>query len=230
MTLDECFQAFDQEIFQQDTASWLLLILGVLIVLSALFVFMTKELQVSSLVVLLLVGGAFVFATRTGQIPFLSGTLKEPSLSTVKLRETHRAVCIERELAEASDIPDGIPVEIVRVAENISSDALANVASKADATSLVWIFYNDNRKAEAERLGELLISIDVTAIVEADDFAQVINKQPAGTTRIIYSDDRFTGFSEAIAELASAEEFGASVVLQGPYSSIVRGPVQLQLY
>lgn len=230
MSLEECINAFNSEIFQQDIALWVLLVLGVLIVLSGLFVLMFKEQRIPNVVILLLIGGAFVFAARIGQIPLVSGALDKPVVANVELQQTHRAACIERELARASDVPENLPEAIVEVKAETTSSALTNVATEADEKSLVWIFYDQNRKADAEILGAQLLSVDVTTIVEPDDFAQVANKQPAGTTRIIFNDDQFAKLSQAIAELASVEEIGDAVVLQGPYSSILRGPVQLQLY
>ncbi|MEL6120974.1 MAG: hypothetical protein AAFR49_15010 [Pseudomonadota bacterium] len=88
---------------------WVLLFLGVLIVLSGLFVLVFKEQQIPNVVILLLIGGAFVFAARSGEIPFISGELDNPEIATVELQQTHRAACIERELASASDVPASLP-------------------------------------------------------------------------------------------------------------------------
>ena len=146
----------------------MLLFLGVLIVLSGLFGSVFKEQQIPNVVILLLISGAFVFAARTGEIPFISGELDNPEIATVELQQTHRAACIERELASASDVPASLPETVISADQETASTALTDVASIADEKSLVWIFYDQSRRADAEELGEQLLSVDVTVIVEPD--------------------------------------------------------------
>ena len=230
MTFSSCLNAFDAEIFQQDTAQWVLLTLGLVIVLSALYILIFKDPIIINVVILLLIGGAFVSSPRIGRIPFIAGTFDKPSFESVELTQTLRAACIYRYQAKASDAPANNPEDVIKVEGETVTTALENVASLSNEKSLVWIFYTQSRKSDAEELRDQLLSLEAAVIIEEDDFSQVTNQPPAGTTRIIYNDHQAAALSQAIAELASVQELGKTILLQGPYGSISRGPVQLQLY
>lgn len=225
---EECVSAFGQEVVQQDIAIWVLLGLGTLIVLVSLYLLLFTDVAFTNALILILVGAAFIVVSRTGQIPGISGSLSEPAFETAELQRTIRAGCYERTYAVPSDIPETVPSATVKV-NTPNSELVEGLSRFSSDENFVWIFYAATREKDALALETILTRHGILATSAPDDFSQVVNKQPSGTTRVIFSSDAVSDLAQAIAEVSADREIG-DVVLQGPYSSISRGPVQLQLY
>lgn len=229
MSLDECLNAFDPEIFQQDFAIWILLGLGGLVVLAALYGVIFSKHTIATTAVLLLIGGAFIGVSVTGKIPAISGSLSAVTAGSEEIRKTWRAACVERELAKPTDVPESVPTEAVELPTPTQepTDALAMLVN--DST-LVWIFYAPSRSNDADHISKILEKAGAAVVSAADDFSQVKNKQPPGTTRVIFATDKVKAAATALAEIMRENQSGTNFVVQGPYASISKGPIQIQLY
>ena len=173
--------------------------------LVCLFVFrswyMTREFQPSS-IVMLLIGVCLVLIAKTDFLPVLTGNLFDKS--AVEYKEIKPAIelaCMK--IVEKGTTGEGEPDQVnekvvpVSVSVPVATQELNYLKDKG----FVWLFYSNSRGQDAIIIGRKLDSIGVSYQSSADEFQQVKNKKPLGTSRIVFSSPDFKEAAVALGKL-----------------------------
>lgn len=231
MTFQKCKEDLASMILQQNLGTYLTMAIGALV---CAFVFLswykTSKFEASSIAVLL-IGVGLVLIARTGLLPVVTGNFFDKPIFELKEIEPALEYGCWAQTAGKETTGQGEPdqenekVVPVPVAVPAAAEGLDYLKDKG----FVWVFYAGPRGQDATTIGKKLDSIGVSYQASPDDFEQVKNKKPTGTSRVVFSSPDFEQAAIALGKLIG-ENTGSPIVVEGPYGSISKKPIQVQLY
>jgi hypothetical protein len=233
--LDLCLKAFGPEIFQQNFAVWLAMILGTLAFIAGLYLSIKTTSTRWDALSLVAFGIACVLVSLTGKVPFISGPIGSAEASTIDVEKTYKAGCYSLNDPEPAPPVSNSPTVTVAAIPASESPSEAIRSAKTNE-SFVWIFFANSRREHSDALAKFLQDEDITIeTIEDNNFGLVRSRLKNGDSlkpgdaRVIVSDSQSMALAKAISAILESE-FDSKVTLIGPDPTVSRKPIQVLLF